>query len=98
MQNIDISVLEVQRKLAQGAITLIDCREQNEWETARIEGAILMPMSELASFENQLNELRNSELVIHCHHGGRSQRVARWLLQNGFTQVQNMAGGIDAAT
>ncbi|MEZ6116128.1 MAG: rhodanese-like domain-containing protein [Pirellulaceae bacterium] len=35
-------------------------------------------------------------IVVHCHHGGRSLRVTEWLLAQGFPNVQNMTGGIDA--
>ena len=38
---------------------------------------------------------RDRLIVIHCHHGGRSLRVARWLRENGFQHAQSMAGGID---
>jgi rhodanese-related sulfurtransferase len=33
--------------------------------------------------------------VVHCHHGGRSLRVAHWLREQGFANAQSMAGGID---
>jgi rhodanese-related sulfurtransferase len=32
---------------------------------------------------------------VHCHHGGRSLRVVRWLREQGFSRAQSMAGGID---
>jgi rhodanese-related sulfurtransferase len=39
---------------------------------------------------------RDRRIVVHCHHGGRSLRVANWLRGQGFEQAQSMAGGIDA--
>ena len=39
---------------------------------------------------------KDTPIVVHCHHGGRSQRVMQFLRQQGFDQAQNMAGGIDA--
>jgi rhodanese-related sulfurtransferase len=74
---------------------LLDCREQDEWETARIEGAELIPMSELQERVSELNPHRSRQVVVYCHHGGRSLRVAHWLRQQGFSSAQSMAGGID---
>lgn len=73
----------------------LDCREQSEYDTARISGTTLIPMSELAQRVTELEPYRNSPIVVHCHHGGRSMRVTNWLRQQGFDQVTNLAGGID---
>jgi len=75
---------------------LMDCREQDEYETARISGASLLPMSELQIRIEELEDRRDSRIVVHCHHGGRSLRVAKWLREQGFPMAQSMAGGIDA--
>src|SRR5690349_10929249 len=74
---------------------LIDVREQNEYDTARIEGAELIPLSKFGSSALQILK-PEEELVIHCHHGGRSQRACDFLKANGFKNVSNLAGGIDA--
>ena len=76
-------------------LVLIDCREADEYATAKIEGARLVPMSEIQHRLGELEPHRNGRIVIHCHHGGRSLRVAGWLRQQGFAQAQSMAGGID---
>ena len=39
---------------------------------------------------------KDTRLIVHCHHGGRSFQAAGWLMKRGFTNVTNMAGGIDA--
>lgn len=75
---------------------LIDCREASEFETASIDGAVLLPMSQWQNVSAKLDEFKDKHLVVHCHHGGRSMRVVRWLRENGFPSAQNMAGGIDA--
>jgi rhodanese-related sulfurtransferase len=75
---------------------LVDCREPDEWAVVKIEGAKLMPMSELADRVGELEPYRKRRIVIHCHHGGRSLRVANWLRGQGFENAQSMAGGIDA--
>lgn len=77
-------------------VTLIDCREPAEAQAAAITGAILLPMSQWADVAGELEKLQGKHLVVHCHHGGRSLRVAQWLRANGFPTTQSMAGGIDA--
>jgi len=74
---------------------LIDCREEREFEIASIDGAMLLPMSQWQEVSSKLETLRDKHLVVHCHHGGRSMRVADWLRSNGFPTAQSMAGGID---
>lgn len=93
---IEIPVQDVQRKLADNEIVLIDCREQQEWDTCRIEGAQLLPMSGWQDSSEALAKLQGKHIVVHCHHGGRSLRVTNWLRENGFPDAQNMTGGIDA--
>lgn len=73
----------------------LDCREISEYEAVNIKGTTLLPMSELAARVAELEAHRDSKIVIHCHHGGRSLRVANWLRQQGFSTAQSMAGGID---
>ena len=73
----------------------VDCREASEYEAVKIEGSTLLPMSEMAKRVGELEEHRDSEIIIHCHHGGRSLQVANWLRQQGFSAAQSMAGGID---
>ena len=77
------------------SFTLLDVREPWEFETARIEGAKLMPMGDIPSRANQ--ELDPEDhIVVYCHHGVRSMNVTAWLRQQGFEKAQSMAGGIDA--
>ena len=73
---------------------LIDVREPHEHAMVRIEQARLIPLREL---ESHLAELpRDREMIIHCKSGARSARAVRFLLENGFTRVTNVQGGIDA--
>ena len=73
---------------------LLDVREPWEFEKARIEGATLIPMRELPSRVGQIDE--DKEVVAICHHGGRSMQVAMFLEKNGFANVHNLSGGMDA--
>jgi len=75
--------------------TLLDVREPWEFETARIEGATLIPMGDVPSRAHQ--ELDpEAHIIVYCHHGVRSMNVTGWLRQQGFEKAQSMAGGIDA--
>ena len=75
--------------------TLLDVREPWEFQAAHIEGAKLIPMSEISARAHQ--ELDPEKLiVVYCHHGVRSLNVTAWLRQQGFDKVQSMEGGIDA--
>lgn len=75
---------------------IIDCREQDEWNTCHLSVAELVPLSQFSELAPQRFLDLNQHLIIYCHHGMRSQRAALWLRQHGFTQVQSMRGGIDA--
>ncbi|EMI46025.1 MULTISPECIES: rhodanese-like domain-containing protein [Pirellulaceae] len=93
---IEVSVEEVDALRKSGKdFILLDVREQQEYDTARIEGARLLPMSELRTRLGELESHRDDHIVVQCHHGGRSMQVTQALRGVGFTQVQNMAGGID---
>ena len=74
---------------------LLDVREDDEYAIAKIDGSMLVPMSQLRDRVGDLEEHRQRLIVVHCHHGGRSMQVTQALRNSGFPQVQNMAGGID---
>ncbi|PYV47628.1 MAG: sulfurtransferase [Acidobacteria bacterium] len=92
----EIDPESVQKMSKRGeSFTLLDVREPWEFETARIQGAKLMPMGDIPSRANQ--ELDPEDhIVVYCHHGVRSMNVTAWLRQQGFEKAQSMAGGIDA--
>lgn len=93
---LEIDCQSVDRLLRSGEpLLLLDCREQDEFEAARIEGSTLIPMSELQDRLCELEPHRENRIIVHCHHGGRSLRVTHWLRNQGFVAVQNMTGGID---
>src|SRR5438128_5627723 len=73
---------------------LIDVRETFEYEIARIDGARLIPLGEIAERADELP--RNRPIVIHCHSGRRSAEAVRLLQQRGFGNIYNLEGGIDA--
>ncbi len=93
---IEIDCATVKQRLdAKDNFFFVDCREASEYAGCRIVGATLLPMSELASRLSELEPHKDQEIIIHCHHGGRSLRVANWLRNNGYEKARSMAGGID---
>jgi rhodanese-related sulfurtransferase len=90
-----ITVQELKQKLDLGEkLTLIDVREPWEYNIAKIEGAQLMPLGSLGTEYKKLDP--NEEIVIHCHMGMRSMDATQFLLQQGFKNVKNLTGGINA--
>ncbi|RLS32170.1 MAG: rhodanese-like domain-containing protein [Planctomycetota bacterium] len=75
---------------------LLDCRTPEEHATARIDGAILLPMQELPGRIGELSPWAERTIIVHCHHGVRSLRVVHWLRERGFPHATSMVGGIDA--
>ncbi len=75
---------------------LVDVREPQEYEIAKIPGSKLIPLGTLPSSVNQLDTA--DEIVLHCKMGGRSARAAAILERFGFQKVHNLEGGIDAWT
>jgi len=91
-----ISATELKSRMDAGEdVQLIDVRNPNEYEFARIPTAKLIPMGELMSRLDELDPSR--EAVIHCHSGGRSARVIDALERSGYEgKLTNLAGGITA--
>ena len=89
-----MTVAELKALLDGGeSFELMDVRTVAERDTARIEGATLMDDEQAARLEALP---RDTKLVFHCHHGGRSQQAAEHFAALGFTNVHNVTGGIDA--
>jgi rhodanese-related sulfurtransferase len=72
----------------------MDCRTADEQDTARIEGATLIPMQDLDTHMDQLEPHRGRLIVVHCRSGKRSMAVTALLRDRGFANVKSMAGGI----
>lgn len=90
-----ISPTELKIRLDKGdKLVLVDVREDWEYSLAKLDGSILIPLGTLPQSLTQLN--RDSEIIAICHHGMRSADATNFLLQQGFTNVKNLVGGIDA--
>jgi adenylyltransferase/sulfurtransferase len=78
----------------QGSPALADCREPDEWDICRIDGARLIPLGQFAEqAPSALDPAR--PVIVYCHHGVRSARAAAWLRRRGF-RAWSLAGGIEA--
>jgi len=91
-----ITPTELKSRLDRGEkLRLIDVREPDEWSVARIPQAELIPLSQFQ--QRAPAELAPDEsLVLYCHHGIRSGRAQNYLKAQGYTNVLNLTGGIDA--
>jgi len=91
--NNEITPLELKKKLDAGEnVLILDVRESNEYAAVNISGT-LIPLGQLPQRYSELDPAQ--EIVVHCHHGGRSMRAVQFLQQKGFTNVKNLTGGID---
>ncbi len=97
----EVSVQDVDdRRQAGDDFVLVDVREQEELDVARIEGALHLPLSELREQQEAgippALQAQDVDCVMFCHKGVRSALVTAWLMERGWTNVRSMAGGIDA--
>ena len=92
---VEIEAVELKREwTAKPDLVVLDVREPHEYEIAHIEGARLIPLSELPG---RLAEIDGrAEIVTHCHHGLRSLAALELLRGAGFANVRSLQGGIDA--
>ena len=89
----EIDVAELARLRAEGSTTLIDVREPDEYETAHVPGAVLVP---LATVPDRLDEVPSEGPVyVICAKGGRSLRAAEFYRSQGLDAI-NVAGGTTA--
>jgi len=71
--------------------TVLDVREQHEWDGGHVPGAVHLPLGELVARVAELPT--GGRLLVVCHSGGRSARATEWLNQAGYDAV-NLAGGM----
>ena len=91
----EISVDELRRRHDAGEdFVLLDVREPDELATASIPWATAIPMAQIPARMDELP--RDKPIVVMCHHGARSDRVAQFLNANGYDNAINLGGGIDA--
>lgn len=90
-----ISAIELKTRIQnEPQLFLLDVREPNEFEYARIENSVLIPLNQIPQRLGELNP--QQEMVVICHHGIRSRQACMYLVNSGFKNVINLTGGIDA--
>ncbi len=90
----DIDVKELQQRLANNdEIVLIDVREPHEHQEFNIGGQ-LIPLGNIPSVVEDLEEHMEDEIVLYCRSGNRSGMAQHFLQQLGFTKVRNLEGGV----
>ena len=95
MQNLTPSQLaEWLADTSRAAPVVLDVREPWEVATASLNGAVSIPMREIPTRSNELDD--EAPIVCMCHHGARSANVGMFLESRGFTNIFNLQGGIDA--
>ena len=90
-----ITVEELKARMDAGEkLNLIDCREPNEYAEFNI-GATLIPLGKFQTFQiDELEHLKNEEVIIHCRSGNRSGQACMLLDTMGFTNTKNVVGGM----
>jgi adenylyltransferase/sulfurtransferase len=91
----NVSPRQLKAKLAEGRdLVVLDVRNPPELAICRIDGSVVIPLPELQGRIDELDPTR--ETVVHCHSGVRSMQATQWLRSQGFENVRNLRGGIDA--
>ena len=90
-----ITVEELKARMDAGEkLNLIDCREPHEYAEFNI-GATLIPLGKFQTFQiDELEHLKNEEVIIHCRSGNRSGQACMLLDTMGFTNTKNVLGGM----
>jgi len=92
----DINVSELHERMQKGEkLHLIDVREPHEFEEFNI-GATLIPLGTLPGKLEELADLKNEEIIVHCRSGARSNNAKLFLMSEGFSNVRNLLGGMIA--
>lgn len=90
-----LSVHDLKKKMdAKEDFVLVDVRNHNELDICKFENALHIPLHEFAARHGELD--KSKEIIVTCHHGGRSQQAANFLIQQGYRNVANLVGGIEA--
>ncbi|MFM7357839.1 MAG: thioredoxin domain-containing protein [Sediminibacterium sp.] len=92
-----IDVQEFRRQVATGKHQLLDVRTAGEYRQIHLANALQADWTQSAEFAERIKYLdKNKPVLIYCASGGRSGQAGQFLVQQGFTKVENMAGGIIA--
>ncbi|MBE9177560.1 rhodanese-related sulfurtransferase [Oculatella sp. LEGE 06141] len=95
---ISVEDLVARLNAASEPVQLVDVREPEELAIAHLPNVKHLPLSQFSEWSGQIQAYLDphAETVVMCHHGMRSAQMCQWLVNQGFTNVRNLAGGIDA--
>ena len=77
-------------------LIILDVRDKIEYDSGHLNNSILIPVGELENRLNEIEQYNNTEIIVHCRSGSRSASASEILSSNGFSEVYNMLGGINA--
>lgn len=94
----DVETLAQKLATDPSAIQLIDVREPHELEVASVPHFVNLPLSQFPDWSGTIHTQfdNEAETIVMCHLGMRSAQMCQWLIGQGFTNVKNLSGGIDA--
>ena len=94
----DVETLAQRLATDPDSLQLIDVREPHELEVASVPQFINLPLSQFPAWSPNISNQFNpaTETIVMCHLGMRSAQMCQWLMGQGFTNVKNLTGGIDA--
>ena len=90
----NITAAELKERMDKGEkLNIIDVREEWEHDEFNIGGK-LIPLGSLPQQLDQINNLKDEELILYCRSGNRSGKATQFLMSNGFTKARNLTGGM----
>lgn len=91
----EINVVDLEKKITHNEnFVLLDVRTPDEYTLTHIKKSVHIPLDTLDKECNKLE--KNKEIVVYCHHGVRSLKATKILLDHGFLNVRSLSGGIHA--
>jgi len=91
----EITVQELKEKKENNdSFLLLDVRENFEFHITNLNGT-LIPLDQLPDRITELEDKKDQEIIIMCRSGNRSAKAQKLLLDNGFSNVKNLKGGIN---
>lgn len=93
---IEFDSLSAQRFIESNGPFILDVREQHEYDAGHINKSRLLPLGQLEGRIQELNEFKNSPILVVCRGGRRSAIACTLLKKHGFTQAYNLKGGVEA--
>jgi rhodanese-related sulfurtransferase len=91
----EITVQHLKTRLDNGEqLNIIDVREPEEYAEYNI-GAKLIPLGKIMSMQvDEIEDLKEQELIVHCRSGKRSAQACMFLETMGFSNCKNLVGGV----